>query len=48
MRVVEHWNRLPREAVESPSVKIFKIQQDMVLSNLVQSILLELPRSSIL
>ncbi|KFV79539.1 hypothetical protein N308_08364, partial [Struthio camelus australis] len=33
-RVVEHWNRLPREVAESPSSEIFKTQLDMVLSNL--------------
>ncbi|KFQ03794.1 hypothetical protein N330_02923, partial [Leptosomus discolor] len=35
MRVVKHWNRLPREVVEAPSLEIFKIRLDRALSNLV-------------
>jgi len=35
MRVVEHWNRLPREAVAAPSVEVFKARLDGALSNLV-------------
>jgi len=35
MRVVEHWNRLPREAVAAPSLKVFKDRLDGALSNLV-------------
>ncbi|KFO85276.1 hypothetical protein N320_00796, partial [Buceros rhinoceros silvestris] len=35
MRVVRHWNRLPREAVDAPSLKVFKAGLDGALSNLV-------------
>jgi len=35
MRVVRHWNRLPREAVDAPSLKVFKAILDGALSNLV-------------
>lgn len=34
-RAVEHWNRLPRQVVESPSLKEFKKQLDMALSAIV-------------
>ncbi|PKU46154.1 hypothetical protein llap_3535 [Limosa lapponica baueri] len=34
-RVVEHWNRLPREVVEAPSLEIFKVKLDEALGNLV-------------
>ena len=35
LRVTEHWNRLPREAVESPSLETFKTHLDVTLCNLL-------------
>ncbi|KFQ33476.1 hypothetical protein N332_05703, partial [Mesitornis unicolor] len=35
VRVVRHWNRLPREAVDALSLELFKARLDRALSNLV-------------
>ncbi|KFR07334.1 hypothetical protein N306_14899, partial [Opisthocomus hoazin] len=35
MRVVRHWNRLPREAVAAPSLTVLEARLDGALSNLV-------------
>ncbi|KFV91937.1 hypothetical protein N327_13911, partial [Fulmarus glacialis] len=35
VRVVNHWNRLPREVVDAPSLEVFKARLDEALSNLI-------------
>ena len=35
VRVVRHWNRLPKEAVDAPSLEVYKVRLDGPLSNLV-------------
>ncbi|GAB0188011.1 hypothetical protein GRJ2_001266400 [Grus japonensis] len=35
VRVTEHWNRLPRDVIESPSLEIFKTCLDTILCNLL-------------
>lgn len=35
VRILTHWNRLPRKVAESPFLEILKTQTKMVLSNLV-------------
>ncbi|KFP13226.1 hypothetical protein Z169_07289, partial [Egretta garzetta] len=35
MRVVKHWNKLPREVVEAPSLEAFKARLDGALSSLI-------------
>ena len=33
--MVRHWNRLPREAVDAPSLEVFKVRLDEALANLI-------------
>ena len=35
MRVVRHWNGLPKEAVDAPSLEAFKARLDGALGSLV-------------
>ena len=35
VRVMEHWKRLPREGVDSPSLEIFKTHLDAYLCSLL-------------
>ena len=34
-RVVTHWNRLPKEAVDAPSLEAFKARLDVALGSMV-------------
>ncbi|KFZ46643.1 hypothetical protein N321_05443, partial [Antrostomus carolinensis] len=34
-RLVRHWNRLPREAVDTPSLEAFKARLDGALGSLI-------------
>ena len=35
VRVVMHWNRLPRDVPSAPSLEIFKDRLDRALTNLI-------------
>ncbi|KFM07142.1 hypothetical protein AS27_08235, partial [Aptenodytes forsteri] len=35
LRVVKHWNKLPSEVVDAPSLETFKVRLDRALSNLI-------------
>ncbi|KFW65719.1 hypothetical protein AS28_07516, partial [Pygoscelis adeliae] len=35
LRVVKHWHRLPREAVDAPSLEAFQARLDGALSDLI-------------
>ncbi|GAB0188482.1 hypothetical protein GRJ2_001313500 [Grus japonensis] len=35
MRVIRHWNRLPREIVDAPCLEVFKARFDGALGNIV-------------
>ncbi|KFV79318.1 hypothetical protein N308_13043, partial [Struthio camelus australis] len=35
VRVTKHWNRLPREAVEPPSLQILKTHLDTILGSML-------------
>ncbi|KFQ93917.1 hypothetical protein Y956_06024, partial [Nipponia nippon] len=35
IRVVKHWNRLPTEVADAPSLETFKARLDGALSNLI-------------
>jgi len=34
-KVVTHWNRLPKEVMDAPSLETFKVRLDVALGSLV-------------
>jgi len=36
MRVMKHWDSLPRQMVDTPSLAMFKVRLDGALSSLIQ------------
>ena len=36
--MVRHWSRLPREAVDAPSLEVFKTRLGAALGNLIESV----------
>jgi len=36
VRVVRHWNRLPRDVMDAPSLQAFRARMDQALDNLVE------------
>ena len=35
VKVVRHWNRLPKDVVDTPSLETFKTRLDQALGNLI-------------
>ena len=36
VRVTEHWNRLPRDVVDAPSLHTFKVRLNQTLGNVIE------------
>jgi len=36
IKILKHWNRLPRELVAAPSLETFKVSLDGALSNMIK------------